>query len=323
MLVWNFLLQKLETRIPAMLLLVLESEGSSPGRQGFKMGVAADGELHGSIGGGIMEHKLVEKARSMLKAGVSDISLMRQYHDKEHADNQSGMICSGSQLIAFVPLWEMHVPMLKRITEHPETHCFVLSEKDFQVDTVIPGNTPGFEMLGEHWHYSEWINERPVVHIFGAGHVGLALSEVLRFLGFYIKIYDDRPGLNTLERNRFAHEKHIISYENIAETLKTTPRDFIALMTMGYRQDKLLFTQLVHRDWFYLGMLGSDRKIRALKDELVAEGFDSTCWEKVFAPIGMPVFSKTPAEIAVSIAAEMIREKNKHLPTGREVRSEK
>jgi xanthine dehydrogenase accessory factor len=102
--VWEFIHQKLKHNIKIILLWVLESEGSSPGRRGFKMAVAADGEFTGTIGGGIMEHKLVEKAKSLLSDGVSLISLQRQFHDKQHSRDQSGMICSGSQLIAFVPL---------------------------------------------------------------------------------------------------------------------------------------------------------------------------------------------------------------------------
>ena len=61
--VWEFIKDKLNASIEVMLLYVLGSEGSSPGRQGFKMAVAADGTFNGTIGGGIMEHKLVEKAR--------------------------------------------------------------------------------------------------------------------------------------------------------------------------------------------------------------------------------------------------------------------
>ena len=66
--VWEFIDNKLSANIDVMLLYVLESEGSSPGRKGFKMAVAADGDLYGTIGGGIMEFKLVEKARSLLQS---------------------------------------------------------------------------------------------------------------------------------------------------------------------------------------------------------------------------------------------------------------
>ena len=179
------------------------------------------------------------------------------------------------------------------------------------------GKSTGYQIVGTTWHYLERLHHQPVAHIFGGGHVGLALSEVLHFLGFYIKIYDDREGLNTLEENHFAHEKHIIAYEQADEMVQSDPSDYAVIMTTGYRQDKLIFRQLLTREWYYIGMLGSDKKIQTLRGELAAEGFDPACWGKVFAPIGVPVFSKTAREIAVSIAAEMIREKNRDLPTGR------
>ncbi len=65
--IWQFINDKLTRSTSVVLLCVLESHGSSPGRQGFKMAVAADGEISGTIGGGIMEHKLVELSRVRLK----------------------------------------------------------------------------------------------------------------------------------------------------------------------------------------------------------------------------------------------------------------
>src|SRR5258705_9297852 len=103
-LTWELILESLQQNIPVMLLYVLESSGSSPGRQGFFMAVNANGEMEGSIGGGMMEHKFVEMAREKLKAqGTRDkeqgTSLKKQVHDKSATKNQSGMICSGEQTI--------------------------------------------------------------------------------------------------------------------------------------------------------------------------------------------------------------------------------
>ncbi len=310
--VWHFLQQKLSDRIPAMLLLVLESEGSSPGRQGFKMAVAADGAILGTIGGGIMEHKLVEKARAMLEQTPAGVTTMRQYHDKQHSAEQSGMICSGSQLICFIPLHSEHLSLIGQIAGHSAGPCLYVDAAGLRLESAQPDKPGGYYIKDNVWEYREILHYQPVVHIFGGGHVGLALSEVLHFLGFYIKIYDDREGLNTLKQNRFAHEKHIIPYTGLAETLQSTPGDYAVIMTIGYRQDKLIFRQLLAREWFYLGMLGSRQKLQTLREELAAEGLDPASWDRVFAPIGVPVFSKTAREIAVSIAAEMIREKNKH-----------
>src|SRR5690349_20881014 len=94
---WKFILEKLEHRQQVMLMCVVESTGSSPGRKGFKMAVAPD-EMCGSIGGGIMEHKFVEMARNRLLLN-DDPLLKKQFHRKSEAQNQSGMICSGEQTV--------------------------------------------------------------------------------------------------------------------------------------------------------------------------------------------------------------------------------
>src|ERR1051325_9012711 len=100
--VWRLIVDSLQKNIPVMLLYVLESKGSSPGRQGFFMAVNAKEEMEGSIGGGIMEHKFVEMANDQLRAANNELhagSIKKQFHDKTAAKNQSGMICSGEQTI--------------------------------------------------------------------------------------------------------------------------------------------------------------------------------------------------------------------------------
>src|SRR5678810_889414 len=97
--VWRQISKCLAENIPVMLLYVLESKGSSPGRQGFFMAVNANGEMSGSVGGGIMEHKFVEMAKSKLNQSATEFSVHHQLHDKHAGKNQSGMICSGEQTI--------------------------------------------------------------------------------------------------------------------------------------------------------------------------------------------------------------------------------
>ena len=304
-----------------MLLYVLQSEGSSPGRRGFNMAVAADGSFIGTIGGGIMEYKLVEKAKAMLASCVSETSLMWQHHDKKSSE-QSGMICSGSQLNAFIPLTIHQLPIIEAITN---------SERD-GTKQVIQLSPEGISVLSEtnatplqalhyqsptDWLYQELVNNQPIIHIIGGGHVGLALSEMMHFLGFYVIIYDDRTDLTTLNDNQFANEKRLVNYATIGELFTNRPNDYVALMTVGYRTDKVVLQQLLDKDFFYLGLMGSQNKIKTLFLELEVEGYSSASLNRVFTPIGVNIYSKTTREIAVSIAAEIIREKNKGLPTGR------
>jgi xanthine dehydrogenase accessory factor len=316
---WTFIHSKLSTSIGVLLLWVIESEGSSPGRRGFKMAVAADGEFEGTIGGGIMEHKLVEKARAMLQQNANGITLVRQYHDKEHTKDQSGMICSGSQLIAFVPLTEAHDNVVQQIISSHNNGLIgniVLTNQELTLSASSATHGLAFSSESK-WSYTEPVDPRPVINIVGGGHVGLALSELMHFLGFYIKLYDNRNNLNTVELNRFADEVHIVDYSNISEVIKVGTAEYLVIMTFGYRDDKTVFQQLVDAPFFYKGMMGSETKIDKLCRELEAEGMHPTRWKDWHMPVGINIFSKTTQEIAVSIAAEIIKEKNKHLPTGR------
>ncbi len=318
---WQFIQSHLSSNRPVMLLYVLQSEGSSPGRRGFNMAVAADGSFSGTIGGGIMEYKLVEKAKALLANGTSETSLMWQHHDKKSSD-QSGMICSGSQLIAFTPLTPTQLSIIKAIADSERDGTKqVIQLSPAGISVLYESNDhalPFFQFESEtKWRYLELVNNQPVIHIIGGGHVGLALSEMMHFLGFYVIIYDDRADLTTLNDNSFANEKRLVNYSTISELFTHHPNDYVAIMTVGYRTDKLVLKQLLDKEFFYLGLMGSQNKVKTLFAELEAEGYNPASLNNVFTPIGINIYSKTTREIAVSIAAEIIREKNKDLPTGR------
>lgn len=319
--VWSFIYDKLSANTDVILLYVLDSEGSSPGRRAFKMAVAADDEMKGTIGGGIMEYKFVERSRSMLKSGTTAIAIEKQFHDKEHARDQSGMICSGSQVNVLMPLNGAGVKeIIRQIVEaivQNKSKAIHLSPAGIRI-ADIP--VEGFDYQNEkEWSYTEVIRPKPVIHIIGGGHVALALSAVMHFLGYYIRLYDDRTELNTIEQNFFADEKILIDYNTIGETIDVGENDIVVLMTIGYRTDKIVLKQLLNKDFFYFGLLGSEKKNDRLFSELKQEGVDENRLAKIFAPVGLNIYSKTAREIAISIAAQVIMEKNKGLPTGRTI----
>ena len=99
---WQQLLQKLQAQQNVYLLTVIQNFGSSPGRKGFKMLVAEDGYIFGSVGGGIMEFTLVEEAKNLLASNKSSILFKKQIHQGNGKD-KSGMICSGEQTVVFHP----------------------------------------------------------------------------------------------------------------------------------------------------------------------------------------------------------------------------
>ena len=321
MIVWKFIREKLNNNLSVVLLYVVESSGSSPGRQGFKMAVASDHTFIGTIGGGIMEHKLVELAKKMVGSSSSSVLLKRQKHDKDSPIDQSGMICSGEQWVALIPMRKDSLEIVDQILNFPEREqeaSLIFNSDGIHLTTEATISASGFTFESHaEWSYVEPLFHQPVIHIVGAGHVGLALSEAMARLGFYVLIYDDREGLVTLEQNTFAHEKHIVQYESIGMHIPANPSAFVVIMTFGYRTDKIILPQLWHKEFQYLGMMGSATKIETLYNEYRAEGIDPKSWSHVHAPIGLNIHSKSSTEIAVSIAAEIILEKNKAQPSQR------
>ncbi len=313
--VWEFIHEKLYDGKKIMLLYVVESEGSSPGRKGFNMAIAEDGTVCGTIGGGIMEHKFVEKAKLLMQQNATGVLLQKQFHDKTTGNNQSGMICSGNQTNVFIPLASTDRKTIINI--------FASKGETIQIlptgISLISGKAKGLEYKNDNdWIYTEPVNQQPVIHIIGGGHISLALSELMSFLGFFIKVYDDRPGLKTLLQNNFADEKIIIpEYEQLPDFFTATENDFVVIMTVGYRSDKIVLKQLINHNFLYLGLLGSQHKIDTLFNELKTEGIQAELLKKIFSPVGLHIDSKTTKEISVSIAAEIIREKNKELQPGR------
>lgn len=310
--IWQFIQNCLEQNTPVGLLYVVESRGSSPGRKGFHMAVSSQ-ECIGTIGGGIMEHKLVELCRNRFSKPDFQVRLITQYHDKVHNTDQSGMICSGMQMVAMASLGLAQLECVRQCIEvfSGKGEAYLCMGPDTINVENAQNQEEGFAYTDvTSWRYCERMGTQPRLHIIGAGHVSLALSELMSMLGFYIIVYDDRPGLNTLSANRFAQETHLVQYESIGKVIQDNPFDYVTIMTIGYRSDQLVLRQLVDKSFFYIGMLGSAQKVSVVLEELRNEGIPEEKLSRICAPIGLSIGSQTAHEIAVSIAAEIIQRKN-------------
>nr|WP_262904619.1 XdhC/CoxI family protein [Hymenobacter lucidus] len=297
---------------PVMLLCVLSSTGSSPGRQGFKMSVAADG-MAGSIGGGIMEHKFVELARARLREGNPEMLIRPQIHRKEAPEDRSGMICSGEQVILLYPVKPADLPVVEAIRQallqksHGVLHLSVAG-----IQIVNDNTAADFYRYhpGPNWHYQERLGFRDQLTIIGGGHVALALSRVAATLDFEITVIDDRPELNTHQQNPYAHHKPTVPYDTLAAQVPEGPHQYVVIMTFGYRPDEVALRQLLRHRVKYLGLMGSAAKIKELLNSLLTSGYSTAELAHLHAPIGLPIHSRTPEEIAISVAAELIQVRN-------------
>lgn len=313
MIFWQHILDKLQDQQKVYVLTVIENFGSSPGRKGFKMLVAEDGFLFGSIGGGIMEISLVEESQKFLKQNHSSIFIKKQIH-KGNIKDGSGMICSGEQTVAFHCLDFNHISVVKNIInclKNGEKGTLNLTSDRFSFSNKLLIEQFNYQINSkEDWFFNEQIGFTKTIYIVGGGHVGVAVSEIFVKLGFYVVIFDNRENLNTLENNNFAHKKFIINYNEINKYILEETSSYIAIMTNKYTDDKLVLSKLIKNNYKFIGVLGSKEKLKTMWNVLLKEGFTQQELDKIKAPIGLSIKSETPEEIAVSIAAQIIQIKN-------------
>ena len=308
-----------------MLLVVAESSGSSPGRQGYKMAVGVDGELIGSIGGGVMEVNLVEESRLLLRdaatGGRGDTVTSRMSEQVHRKDSQdaSGMICSGKQSVIFKLLTPENSSIIDTIIgalKEGRRDVLTITSTGFSVrppdgESETNPKSKIQNPKSEDFTYTEQLGFRDDLYIIGGGHCALALSELMSKMDFHISLFDDRPELNTIEKNRFAHAIQIVdSYADIGAEVSASEHSYVVVMTLGYKSDEAVIRALIDKDFKYFGVLGSNAKMSVMLRKLSKEGLPAEKLERIRTPIGIPIHSRTPEEIAISIAAEIIAVKN-------------
>lgn len=314
---WQFIQHSIHVQIPVMLLYVLQSNGSSPGRQGFMMAVNKDGILQGSLGGGIMEYKFVTLAKERLQQPKITASVHLQIHDKAAPSHQSGMICSGEQTIFIYQVLPSDISTINAIVQSlllNKNGTLQLSNTGIVFTNDVPDCNFLFTTTKATFQFIQKTGYHQTLCIIGAGHCALALAKLMSEMDFYIKIFDERHDLNTMVQNTFVHQKCILdSYANLNTVLQSDVNTYIVVMTFGYRTDDIAVRALMHQPFAYFGLLGSKAKIHKMFETYKSEGIATTLLKTIHAPIGIPIKSQTPQEIAISIAAEIIKVKNQAL----------
>lgn len=143
--------------------------------------------------------------------------------------------------------------------------------------------------------------------LLGGGHIALALSRMAAPLGFAVTVVDDRAAFANAERFPEAERTVCEAFEPAIRALRVREDDYVCVLTRGHRWDaECLRELLAGTEPFYLGMIGSKRRVKGLFGALADEGFDEERVARIHAPIGLPIGAVTPEEIAVSICAQLI-----------------
>ena len=142
--------------------------------------------------------------------------------------------------------------------------------------------------------------------ICGGGHVARALTPAAKAVGFAVTVLDDRPELLDPDLFPLGTDLRSGSFEALMEG-DFGPNPFFAIMTRGHLGDWVCLERILNRPHAYVGMMGSRKKAAATRQRLAEQGVDSAVIDSVHTPIGLDIGAETPAEIAVSIVAELIR----------------
>jgi xanthine dehydrogenase accessory factor len=300
---WDHALESVRSGHPTVLVMVVDHQGSVPGTTGVAMVVSGRG-CSGTVGGGAAEHQMIERARAF--DGAPELV------DIQHTPEAGGTLCSGRQTMALVTLAPPDEPTLAAICDAMAAGRVGTLRLSGSGVAFEPGATSP-QRLTTHaagFRFATVLGRLDTLTIVGGGHCALALSRVMANLPFRIVVLDDRPELPTLEANRFADEIRTVGYSELAAHVPEGDRSWVVVMPFGHAHDETALRALAGHRLRYLGLLGSSAKVAAMFAALRADGVPDDFLTSVHAPVGVSIGSHTPEEIAISIAAEIIRERN-------------
>lgn len=157
----------------------------------------------------------------------------------------------------------------------------------------------------------EQIASKPKLVICGGGHISLELYKVAKMLDFNVIVIDDREEFANTERFPSADKVICKKFNEALEEINYDNNSYFVVVTRGHRADQICIESILNKEYKYLGMIGSKAKVANSVRQLVEKGYSSKEIEKIHAPIGLNIGAQTPAEIAISIAAQIIEIKNK------------
>lgn len=310
---FKLLSEKLRSGEDVCMVTVVASSGSTPRGAGSRMLVTAGGRIAGTIGGGAVEYRSEHIAADVLrekKSGEHDFTLT-----KDDVQNL-GMICGGAVNVFFhyIPAFDEHT---LKICDEAET-LFAEGKDLWLVSDIKSGGTlslrTGFSSRKPQRiksdtedYYIEQIISSGKVYVFGCGHVGQELVPVLSHIGFRCVALDDRPDFARRELFPDAEDVIVCDFEHLDRFISITSDDYCCVMTRGHSFDSIVQAQCLKSPACYIGVIGSARKkagVYALLKEQY--GFTDKDFERITSPIGLDIKAETPAEIAISIAAQMI-----------------
>lgn len=325
---FEILLEHGESENDCMIVTVTKSSGSAPRGAGSRMIVLADGTSHGTIGGGSIEYEATKQA---LLGIQEQTSFLKDFVLRPNDAADLGMICGGQitayfqyvshentvfldQCHSLLANWDQakQLWLLLDLTEESNwTFQYMTDTIDASLRNLtdsgyaLPEEPSEYSIAGRHY-YIEPLIKAGTVYIFGGGHVAQELVPVLTHLDFRCVVFDDRKEFANPELFPSACRCITGNFEQLSDLIAFHPEDYVCIMTRGHLCDYIVQKQVMQTPVSYIGIMGSRRKCETLREKLLADGFTKEEINRCKSPIGLSIGAETPAEIAVSIAGELI-----------------
>ena len=331
------LYQTLKKGKDAVLIRIIRREGSAPSGVGSSCMVDANGTLSGSIGGGLLEYRAVLKAKVLLEKRVTSFCTIK-LTAKEIAEE--GMICGGRVDLFFEPILAEDKTtvelfgaiaelfqnggrgtLITRMSDGTQASALdnrMLVKKDGSVIGTIPCVKFPDQAIRPYLVESsgtdavlfiEPIEQNPELLLFGGGHIATFVSPLAKMIGFRVSVFDDRGDFANRARFPEADKRYEMSYREAFQKIAITESSYIVIVTRGHGGDKDVLGMVLKSrvSPAYIGMIGSVRKRDTLYQAMMENGTSKQALSGIHSPIGLDIGAQTPAEIAISIIAEIIR----------------
>jgi xanthine dehydrogenase accessory factor len=324
----------LEEGRPVALVTVISTTGSTPGKVGYKMLVFADEGIAGTVGGGLLEAKMIAEAGRML--GEPQVRWFRFDLDG-NADDEKG-ICGGSVEFLIETFDKTALPFFRELSaagddqeggvlvsilspdglprkmrlrdmEYADSAGTSLPEEIRETlrEVAASGGAGTKVSAGSMDVFVESLAVQPTVVLLGAGHVSYHIARFARATHFGVVVCDERAEYANRERFPDAQEIVVEDFGRVFERMRIDNHSYLVIVTRGHKCDQIVLEQAVGTDARYIGMIGSRRKTRTLLQKLRDKGVSQERLERVYSPIGVSIGAVTAEEIALSIVCELIK----------------
>jgi xanthine dehydrogenase accessory factor len=286
------LVAALAEKQPFTLALISGVKGSSPQRIGAKALFFQDGRIVGTVGGGCLEAEVHARAKKALKSGQPATFEMLLDHDFGWDD---GLICGGNVNGLILPHAAQAANIWHALAK-TETPLRWGVKKDFSIALADLTIQQFNDSTSSEWLYQETVSSPCAFWIAGSGHIAQVVAPLALQLDFEVTVFDDRPTLANHEYFPQTVRLRVGGWHELLRELMPKQPAFGLIVTRGHQHDALVLSEWIHRPFVFLGMIGSGRKARIIREQFVRQKVASAEeMEKVAGEVGVDIRAHSPA----------------------------